>query len=72
MLLNGQELWFVDLSSNREEPFRFNVVPVLYHELGHAIGMGHVEGDAAMNPFYQPGGSVGLTAKDNAAARRLY
>jgi predicted Zn-dependent protease len=42
--------------------------PVLLHELGHAVGLGHYNGTVVMNPLdsgfaaYQPGDLAGLTA----------
>jgi len=53
----------------------FDIFQVLAHEIGHAIGIDHVElveATALMNPFYTETGIRGLHADDIAAAQALY
>ncbi len=55
-------------------PASYDIETTLLHEIGHAIGLLHLEeSSAVMNEFTQAGvRRVGLTAADIAAARRLY
>ncbi len=53
----------------------FNIFRVAAHEIGHAIGLGHVSETvvtALMNPFYTEATPLGLLADDIAGAQFIY
>jgi hypothetical protein len=51
----------------------YNLQRVLTHEIGHAIGLDHVNGlTALMNPYYTESTPLGLNADDIAGVKFLY
>ena len=63
--LDAEERWSIDLVEGK-----FCLYPVLLHELGHVLGLGHGPHGATMDPYY-PGSQL-LTEWDVEAVQGLY
>jgi len=70
LILDSAEKWLTQDQKNR--PRCFFLLPVLVHEAGHVLGLGHSSNHAAlMSPFYIHD-RVGLTSHDIQEVQLLY